>query len=134
MKKFSFILALLVLFAGCDNDTKIVEPEVNYSVVQFDLQSGFRNQSVSVYLNSTKYFDAVVSDTVPEYGPEGTFTAEYTKSLYEMVVTTKDNTTNETLTYAATIEIGNHKGYYIGINIENGALKVILQEEAFYYL
>jgi len=132
MRKIILII-FIVSFFGCNEDT-IVQSSIDYSEVQFDLQGGFENQSISIIIDTSRHFHALLSELVPLAGAQASFTVLLERESHELIVHGMSlSSIYETSIDTCKFEIADAKRYYVGLSKHKDSIRVIVQDSSFSY-
>ncbi len=132
MKTIVFILTVLI-FVCCGEDNS-VEPNVDYREVQFDLQWGFEDKSVSVIIDNTNHFSALLSSSVPFAGPQASFNILLKKGEHRInIFGSAVNNIYETFSDTTVISIGNSQEYFVGLSLYGDNVVAEVQDSTFSY-
>lgn len=133
MKIRTYFLALcLLIFCACTDQT-ILSYVDNTVRVTFDLQEGFQDHSVSVYIDSVSYFRAILSPAVPLAGPIARFVTVLTREQHHLTVVWGNGfptTKSDTVTFI----LSQSPQYYVGLRIQADTLWIKIQDRPFSYI
>lgn len=133
MKPILFIFSIL-MFVCCSEDNG-VEPNIEFREVQFDLQNGFEDKSVSIIVDSTNHFSATLSSSVPLAGPQAYFNVLLEKGDHRLIIFGSElGNIYKVYTDNTIISIGESRKYFIGIGLYEDSIKVVVQDSSFFYI
>ena len=137
MKKIKFVfIILLFLLVSCKKET-ILTSQDNMIPVDIDLQTGTENKHVKVYLNQQLSFQAYLPTSGSLAGPIASFSTFLPSNTKTMRVWWQSSSSSNGLLFkqdSSVFNLSSSKKYYIGIEINNDTLKVVVQDIPFGYM
>ena len=129
-------LVLLVSNFSCikENSTStLVEERVE---VQFDFQTGFEDNSVSVKIDDKHYFNAILNSVVSFAGPQASFTTQLFKGDYKLHIQRHHITAQfgDSKLDSTLMSIGTADKYWVGFSVYSDSLYIVIQDSSFFYL
>ena len=138
MKVSVFIIFLFSIYIiSCSEDSPTSSSDEDLVEVQFDLQTGFDNVSLSIMEDDRYYFNAMFTGIELLTGPQASFTTFLPAGEHTFIIrrTQLDNFTNFKID-TCMFNIGKADKYWIGIgvNSDSDSLFYIVQDFSFFYI
>ena len=138
MKMYVFIIFILSSYIiSCSEDNPAASTDGDMVEVQFDLQTGFANVSLSIMEDDKYYFNAMFTGIELLAGPQASFTTFLPKGEHTFIIrrTQLDNFTSFKID-TCIFNIGKSDKYWIGIgvNSDSDSLFYIVQDSGFFYI
>ena len=128
MKLTVIILLSFMVFTACSDR---IQDEPETVSTEIHLQSGFFGQ-VTIWINGEKVFDEMMSSQVPFAGPQNQFALSMDRGTSTIKISWGDSAAR--LTDESSVRIGSFDEYFLGINIIDDSLSLLLQNSQFLYL
>ncbi|MCH7973930.1 MAG: hypothetical protein IH949_08600 [Bacteroidetes bacterium] len=125
----------ITIFQDVPVSDEITQSQADSVNVQIDLQFGFDDKWVWIYINDEIKFMALLSKSVPFSGAQAIFTSNVLRGTNKLDVRWRSLSGQFTLFKALKdFKIGDAEKYYIGLRIYNDTLNVVVQDSTFGYL
>jgi len=127
------VLFFIIFLMGCESDD-ITGVNDQFVDVKIDLQMGFEGHSVLLKFNGENYYQANLSELVPLAGPIATFSTTLPRgdnncyAFWGLLEQTTDWKVDSVLIF-----LGEADEYFLGYQIVNDTLKIVVQDSAFGY-
>ena len=137
MKICILSIILFLTFSACSEDNPVSANTENLTEVQFDLQTGFANVSLSIMEENKNYFGGMFTGIERLAGPQASFITFLAQGKHEFIIrrTQLDNITLFKMD-TCEIDIGGSEKYWVGIgvNTNTDSLYYVVQDSGFFYL
>jgi len=134
MLKYMLIIGLILASFACSKENTVA-PDANIVKTTIDLQMGFANQSVRLYVDSIKLFQALLSSAYPLAGPEASIVTYLRQSLHRIVVARVTLDSISTL-YLDTLQLNltSSNDCFVGLVAVADSVIIKVQDHPFIYL
>ena len=129
-----FSLSFILIACSKENTTcPIIDEKVE---VQFDLQTGFGDNAVSIKIDDEYYFHAMLTGIELLAGPQASFTTYLLQGEHNLNIQRNhiDNYFGNAKLDSTVIFIGTAEKYWIGLSVYSDSLYISIQDSRFFYI